>query len=73
MNRFLNIFKQKDEVCGNWSSEDGSGFSMVKGSWVLFKSDGTENTKVFLTEMMRLLIITPGNLHGKEPTKSKLK
>lgn len=41
MNRFLNIFKQKDEICGNWSSEDGSGFSMMMGSWVSFKSDGT--------------------------------
>lgn len=41
MNRFLNIFKQKDEICGNCSSEDGSGFSVVKGSWISFKSDGT--------------------------------
>lgn len=47
MNRFLNIFKQRDEIWGNWYSEDGSGFSMVKGSWVLFKSDGTGEYESF--------------------------
>lgn len=47
MNRFLNIFKQRDEIWGNWSSEDGSGFSMIMGSWVSFQSDGTGEYKSY--------------------------
>ncbi|MFT3796634.1 hypothetical protein [Flavobacterium sp.] len=34
-------FLSKDELCGQWSTDDGSGFSMIMGSAIHFKPDGT--------------------------------
>ena len=35
------MFNFKDEISGEWFTEDGSGFSMIMGSWVEFKSNGS--------------------------------
>lgn len=32
---------KKDELCGEWNSDDGSGFMMIMGSWMKINSDGT--------------------------------
>lgn len=32
---------RKHELVGYWDTEDGSGFSMIMGAWLEFKSDGT--------------------------------
>lgn len=37
----LRIFKTTDEICGTWTTEDGSGFSMIMGAWINFKSNGS--------------------------------
>lgn len=34
-------FTFKDELCGEWHSEDGSGFMIVMGSWMKINSNGT--------------------------------
>ncbi|GAB5399213.1 MAG: hypothetical protein Aureis2KO_07980 [Aureisphaera sp.] len=44
---FIDLFRnrkrgmQKDELCGEWNSDDGSGFMMIMGSWMNIKPDGT--------------------------------
>lgn len=38
--KIFRLWKTKDELCGDWLTEDGSGFSVIKGSWIQFKSDG---------------------------------
>lgn len=40
-NKILTLFKHKDEICGEWVTDDGSGFSMIMGSWIKFNSNGT--------------------------------
>lgn len=40
INRLTAFLKSKDELCGKWITEDGSGFSMIMGSWIEFKPDG---------------------------------
>lgn len=32
---------RKHELVGCWDTEDGSGFSMIMGTWLEFNSDGT--------------------------------
>ena len=39
--QILALLNSKDELCGKWTTEDGSGFSIVMGSWIEFNSDGT--------------------------------
>ena len=39
----LSFFSKRDEICGEWHTEDGSGFSMIMGSWIEFKSNGKGN------------------------------
>ncbi|MCK7591629.1 hypothetical protein M0G43_13660 [Subsaxibacter sp. CAU 1640] len=43
MNLFGNIksLLKKDELWGEWNSDDGSGFMMIMGSWMKINSDGT--------------------------------
>ena len=43
INLFENIKRlfNKDELCGEWNSDDGSGFMMIMGSWMKIKRDGT--------------------------------
>jgi|GEM_PF-2653705 len=37
----------KDELCGEWSSCDGSGFIIIMGSWMKIKSDGTAQYEIW--------------------------
>jgi hypothetical protein len=43
----INLFRKikrllkKDELCGEWNSDDGSGFIMIMGSWMKINTDGT--------------------------------
>lgn len=37
----IKSFFVKDELCGTWCSEDGSGFRMIMGSWMEIKPNGT--------------------------------
>lgn len=50
--KFLNIFNRKkrelsedniDELCGEWSTCDGSGFYGIMGSWMKIRSNGLGN------------------------------
>lgn len=38
--KFNSLLKIRDEICGEWITEDGSGFSIIMGSWIEFKKDG---------------------------------
>ena len=40
-----NIFNKKDEICGQWTTEDGAGFMISMGSWIEFKRNGTGTFK----------------------------
>jgi len=41
INRLTAFLKSKDELCGEWITEDGSGFSIMMGAWIAFNPDGT--------------------------------
>lgn len=34
------LLKIKDELCGEWTTDDATGFYIMMGSWVLFKENG---------------------------------
>ncbi|MGG5209565.1 hypothetical protein ACQWU4_11505 [Chryseobacterium sp. MIQD13] len=41
MFNFIKKLFLKETLTGEWLTEDGSGFSMIMGSWIEFKRDGT--------------------------------
>lgn len=43
IHQFLSKLNFKENLYGEWITEDGSGFSMIMGSWIVFKKDGTGN------------------------------
>ncbi|MEO8515795.1 MAG: hypothetical protein ABI426_03580 [Flavobacterium sp.] len=38
--KLLFFLNPKDELSGEWHTEDGTGFSMIMGSWIEFKPNG---------------------------------
>ncbi len=40
IDKLMNFFRLKDEILGEWHTEDGSGLSMIMGSWVEFRQNG---------------------------------
>ena len=46
INKIQNLFK-KDELFGQWHTEDGSGFMIVMGSWMELRKDGTGTYKTW--------------------------
>jgi hypothetical protein len=50
--KLLNLFNRKkrelsednkDELCGEWTTSDGSGFYGIMGSWMIIRPNGTGN------------------------------
>ncbi|BDD08264.1 hypothetical protein FUAX_06960 [Fulvitalea axinellae] len=39
----IKLLLSRDELCGEWSSDDWSGFMMIMGSWMRINPDGTGN------------------------------
>lgn len=45
ISRLTAFLRSKDELCGEWITEDGTGFSIIMGSWIEFKANGTGKYK----------------------------
>ncbi|MBB3696971.1 hypothetical protein KMW28_21995 [Flammeovirga yaeyamensis] len=41
----INKLFKRDELIGEWNTEDGSGFSIIMGSWIKFRKDGSGHFK----------------------------
>jgi len=41
ISQLISKLTSQENLHGEWTTEDGSGFSMIMGSWIVFKKDGT--------------------------------